>query len=374
MNVPGYQHVDRLAEYLVELRHLTAQCLNQRQVDTIINLWESMDQRDKECVEYAARHQERLLTGRYRVPKRPSVTPGVESTIRCMLGASSAPAQWPDCCRLVESIFIRLCTLYPSPMKKGKGSCSRWVLILKDYHKIRELVVCNPRLMDPEKTKMQLVEVNQTTLTAWHNGRKKDQELSVRLQGTTVLPAISEAQEPLPEAQAQPAEYGPAPAHQEHHYRLPENTAGQAVQRRHTPRAIMPKELATRQLFVTPPAPLAPPAPLGPAALPAASAPTMFASRTPEGQTVYQIVFPAPQQGTNTQPAAATSGAVGVGATLKRPYRRTVQANTCQRCGLFRTAETGHSQYRGRVYCPRSDAPLTREQWLENMKLRFPKL
>ncbi|XP_051747586.1 uncharacterized protein LOC127511105 [Ctenopharyngodon idella] len=37
--------------------------------------------------------QRRLPSGRFRVPKRPT-HPVVESTIRCVLGASSAPAQW----------------------------------------------------------------------------------------------------------------------------------------------------------------------------------------------------------------------------------------------------------------------------------------
>ncbi len=51
----------------------------------------------------------------------PTQTPGVESTTRSVLGTSSAPAQWPDCCRLVETIFIRLCTIHPSPKRQGNA-------------------------------------------------------------------------------------------------------------------------------------------------------------------------------------------------------------------------------------------------------------
>nr|XP_021326567.1 uncharacterized protein LOC101885087 [Danio rerio] len=114
-NIPGFQHVDRLAEYLVELRTHKSLSLTNQEANEIIGLWQSLHDQDKKRVVYAARHQKRLLSGRFKTPKKPTHTPGVESTTRCVLGASSAPAQWPDCCRLVETIFIRLCTIHPSP-------------------------------------------------------------------------------------------------------------------------------------------------------------------------------------------------------------------------------------------------------------------
>ncbi|XP_047210623.1 gastrula zinc finger protein XlCGF57.1-like [Girardinichthys multiradiatus] len=96
-NVSGYQHVDGLAEYLVELREQISLCLTNLQADSITELWLRLDDEDKQRVVYAARHQDRLLSGRFGTPKKPSKTPGVETTTRCVLGASSAPAQWPDC-------------------------------------------------------------------------------------------------------------------------------------------------------------------------------------------------------------------------------------------------------------------------------------
>ncbi len=116
----------------------------------------------------------------------PTQTPGVESTTRSVLGTSSAPAQWPDCCRLVETIFVRLCTVHPSPKRKGKGTLSRWSLILQDYRRIRQLVLGNSLVMGG--TSMQLVEVNQNTLIQWYKHRQKKQELSVLLQGIQLLP------------------------------------------------------------------------------------------------------------------------------------------------------------------------------------------
>lgn len=317
-----------------------------------------MDEGDKQRVVYAARHQDRLLSGRFRTPKKPSKTPGVESTTRCMLGASSAPAQWPDCCRLVENIFIRLCNLHPNPVRKGKTADSRWSLILRDYRKIRQIVVGNSVVM--QGTAIQLVEVNQNTLIQWHNNRQKRQELSVLLQGSALPPALPESEESLHEARVLPAH--PMPARQEHQYRLPESTAGQAQQRQtassHYPRPIMPKGM-----FVTPPAPgqyLTPQIP------------------TPAGQTVLiPVALPVSVvQGINPQTSVPTTtvqaASSQAGATLKRPYRRTVEANTCKKCGQFRTADTGHSQYRGTVYCPQSES-LSKDQWLEETRKKIAK-
>ncbi len=50
-----------------------------------------------------------------------------------------------------------------------------------------------------------------------------------------------------------------------------------------------------------------------------------------------------------------------------RAYKRKVEANTCKKCGAFRTAATGHSQFRGTIYCPATET-LSKEQWLENMR------
>ena len=80
---------------------------------------------------------------------------------RIFYGHSGTPAQDPDCCRLIEAICIRLCDVYKSP-KKGR---TRWSLILDHYHKLRERVVANDRLM--ECTELQIVALNNTTLNKW---------------------------------------------------------------------------------------------------------------------------------------------------------------------------------------------------------------
>lgn len=376
--MPGFQHVDRLAEYLVELRGHTALSLTNQEANTIIGLWQKLDDQDKQRVVYAARHQERLLSGRFRTPKRPTHTPGVESTTRCVLGAGSVPAQWPDCCRLVETIFIRLCTIHPSPKKKGKGSLSRWSLVLQDYRRIRQLVLGNSMVM--EGTSMQLVEVNQNTLIQWYNNRQKKQELSVLLQGIELPQPLPEAQEPLQVAkQLRTEPHQPAEQHQ---YKLPESTAGQAKQRQTSVGRppLRPKAPVPSQPLVTPsvsgtslqmvPNVLVPAA-AGFQSVPVFQyVPMVQGMPTVQGIPVVQpLLQPTVVQVSASQPAAP---AANPGAIPKRPYRRTVEANTCKKCGQFKTSATGHSQYKGRVYCPQTET-VTKEAWLEEIKRTISK-
>ncbi|KAJ4923332.1 hypothetical protein JOQ06_026008 [Pogonophryne albipinna] len=248
-NLPGFQHVDRLAEYLVDLRDKTSLCLSNRQAGEIIALWDRLEEVDKKRAVYAARHQDRLLSGRFRTPKKPSKTPGVESTTRCMLGASSAPAQWPDCCWLVESIFIRLCDLHRSPVRKGKGAISRWSLILRDYSKIRHYGCWqlpgdagHPDSAGGSKSNHS------------HQLAQQQAEEAGPVCATALPPALPESDEPLQAARVLPAV--PTPA--QHQYRLLESTAGQAQQRQKAsslPLPILPKGRAKRSLSSTPPAP-----------------------------------------------------------------------------------------------------------------------
>ncbi|KAJ8370130.1 hypothetical protein SKAU_G00101580 [Synaphobranchus kaupii] len=159
-SVPGMDRVDSLAEYLVGLRTETGQTLNNQQASTIIALWQNLLPYDQQRVAYAARHQVRLTTGCFRCSKKkPDFTPGVESMTRCVLGSTGSPAQWPNSCRLVESIFVKLCDIHKSHKKQGNYALTRWTLILRDYSKIRQLVLGNGTVM--QSTTLQLFDVNQ---------------------------------------------------------------------------------------------------------------------------------------------------------------------------------------------------------------------
>ncbi|XP_053726692.1 uncharacterized protein LOC128762437 [Synchiropus splendidus] len=329
-NAFGCRHVDRLAEYLVGLRSQVSLCLSHLQASSVIALWESLEDGDKQQVA-DARHRHGLLSGHFRTPKSPSETPGAESATDCLLAQCSH-------CRLVESIFVRLCGLHSSPGRKGKGPFLRWSFILRDYHRIRDLVLSNARVM--AGTELQLVEVSQDALIQWHSSWQKSKELSTLLQGAASPPMIPASEEPLQVATARPA--GTVPAQQEHQDQLPRSTAAQARKRQGP---AMHKGTPKRQLFVAPPT--------------AAAAPVVLQAGHPV--VYFRYVLPRPE-GSVLQKSRWQ--------TPKRPYRRTVQANTCKKCGQFRTAGTGHSQFRGRVYCPYFES-LAKRQWLEEMRRKF---
>lgn len=363
--MPGMDHVDGLAEYLVGLRNHTGLTLNNHQVSTIIGLWQNLLPYDQQRVVFAARHQDRLVAGRFRSPKKKAeFTPGVESLKRCVLGSTASPAQWPDCCRLVEAIFVRLCRLYKSPKKQqGQKTLTRWTLILQDYRNIRQLILGNGAIM--QSTTLQLVEVNQTTLIQWHNKRVKRQDVTLLLQGVNLpgpLPVASEALQP---ANVRPAAAAPQTHSTEHVYNLPPSTAGLAKKQRAeapvtaAPQAISQKPSAQKQLFPQPPA-------FGPLfVFPQAS----FVSPQAPATFTFLAVPPAPN--TPVAPLAPVAPppppASARPASKARFNKRKVEFNTCKKCGHFRTAETGHSQYRGVIYCPNTET-VPKEVWLEQIK------
>ncbi|XP_067308276.1 uncharacterized protein [Pseudorasbora parva] len=362
--IPGKDWVDELAECLVELRIETSLTLTNQQAATIVGLWQHLDQFDKDRVMYAARHQDRLLTGRFRSPKKKAVlTPGVDSTKRCVLGSSSSPAQWPNCCRLVEMIFIKLCNIHQTPQKQQTESLSRWDLILLDYRKIQQLILSNGTVMS--KTALQLVEVDQKNLTTWHNECLQGQEVSGLLRGLKPPEACPVSLDALHLARVQPV-VSPQYSHQLHNYQMPPDTAGQANTKfrkiqpsaactsatatSFEPSALHPQRSATfhqlRKIYPRPtaPHPLVPDTPIAPV-------------------VSQMLLLPCPAPFSTFNPGAISS----VPPPTKRLYKRSVKANTCRKCGQFRTQETGHSQFRGKIFCPNKET-ITKEQWLQIMR------
>ncbi|KAJ8332984.1 hypothetical protein SKAU_G00418800 [Synaphobranchus kaupii] len=304
-SVPGMDRVDSLAEYLVGLRTETGQTLNNQQASTIIALWQNLLPYDQQRVAYAAWHQVRLTTGRFRCSKKkPDFTPGVESMTCCVLASTGSPAQWPNSCRLVESIFVKLCDIHKSPKKQGNYALTRWTLILRDYSKIRQLVLGNGTVM--QSTTLQL--------------------------------------------------FDPGPQHQ---YHLPRSTAGQAVVKRksaalaqhpHPPPSVRPRLQAQRRLFPQ----QAPPPTSAP--LPVVPDPT---------SVIGPFVFLTPQ--VPAAKLIAPAGPLVAPPPARRAYNRTVDQNKCVKCHQPCNKETGHSQYYGHIYCPQNtDMPL--DQWLEEMR------
>ncbi|XP_051800340.1 uncharacterized protein LOC127532551 isoform X2 [Acanthochromis polyacanthus] len=350
--IPGMDRVDGLAECLVGSRAENGQTLTNQQASTIIALWQNLLPYDQQRVAYAAQHQVRLTTGRYKQPKRKAeFTPGAESMTGCVLGSSGSPTQWPDCCRLVEAVFIKLCNNHKSPQKKDNYALTRWTLILRDYNKIRQLVLGNGTVM--QSTTLQLFAVNQTTLVQWHNKRLKRQDCRILLQGVNLPATISVAPMPLPPPQVRPTAAPTRPGPQ-HEYNLPESTAGQAVLKRKStafppldaPPIVRPRLPAQRQLF------------------PRQAPPPMVFIPTP---STSPLIFQAPQVFAPAPKAVAPAGPLPPPTPTRRPYSRTVEKNKCGQCHQPRTKESGYSQYYGHIYCP-LNAGLPLDQWMEEMR------
>lgn len=78
---PGYDHVVRLANSLVDLRH--EGFITQHKMDKSQTLWDKLSEFDKGALVYPARHRDRLVKGRFKVSHSViNVTPGVDSLKR----------------------------------------------------------------------------------------------------------------------------------------------------------------------------------------------------------------------------------------------------------------------------------------------------
>ncbi|KAI9546094.1 hypothetical protein NQZ68_030681 [Dissostichus eleginoides] len=267
----GMDRVDSLAECLVGLRNQLTMVLTNQQVSNIVALWQNLLDYDKQRVVFAARHQSRLDTGRFRSPKkRQEFTPGVE-----------------NCCRLIEAIFVRLCVIHRSPRKRGTGTVSRWDLILEDYRKIRCRILSNGTVM--QQTTLQLVDVSHTTLVQWHNKRVKREDNALVLQGLVLPSRLPVASDPLPPANVRPQSAAPQSG-VAYHYILPSSTVGQAkLKRKASPTTATPATVKLRsqlQLFPAPP-----------------SGPQMVRQlfpappQLPSGPQMVRQLFPAPSSG-----------------------------------------------------------------------------
>ncbi|CAM4560459.1 unnamed protein product [Leuciscus chuanchicus] len=344
-NLPGMDRVDSLADYLLQLRDKTGLTICNQQVNDIVALWHKLLDYDKEQVVFAARQQDtRLTTGRFK--KKAVFTPGVDSLKHCVLGSTASPAQWPDCCRLVEAIFIRLCRIHRSPRRKGKSSSTRWTLILHDYGTIRQLLLNNGPIM--QNTNLQLVEVNQATLVQWHNEKIRRQDLSVLLQGINLPAPLPVASEPLP-----PASVRPASLKRRITSMQPEKTA-----------EVVRAKLPSQRLLLPMPQGIMGPVQVLTTGL--SSSATCVSQSTP-AFTVYVVPTPTANPFLTPQASSAPSPSATLHTRQPRAYNRRVEANTCKKCGQFRTTATGHSQYRGTIYCPNTET-LNKEQWLDQIK------
>ncbi|XP_052472153.1 uncharacterized protein LOC128028874 [Carassius gibelio] len=351
----GYDHVIRLADSLVDLR--LQGFVTQGKVDEIVVLWNNLSDHDRGTLIYPPRHRDRVLKGRFKVShSKTNVIPGTESLKRCFLG-EGGPAQWPSTSRVVEAICLALCRIYPAGQTIAGVRINRWAAILRDYRMIRDIVLGSPGIM--AQTKLKLFELNQLTISQWHNTRIKKQEREVLQQDIEPFTAPLVAPEQLPPVLPKLPE-AIQHGHSSFEFKIPQDASGQAAPRS---RGQLPPGGLT-------PAPQVPPATSAPVSVPAAAAHTSTRA-TAAPAMLIPVVGADEQRVPRTTAwrrkklveAAAAAAAQGLAARK----RKLPQQFLCQKCWQPKTKEFGHSQFRGVHFCAKVSGK-TVAQWMEEVK------
>ena len=335
-NIEGFQKVTALASFLVTLAD-SQMALTNIQADEIIRLWNDLDDYDKQPTVFSPRHKEKLVKGRFKSPKKRTnlVVPGLDSTKRCFLGSSSGPAQWPDCNRYVEAVISQLCNVHPGPDRSGGTTTARWTLVCRSYKCIRERVANNAKVM--KETNIQLVEINQATLSQWYNKRQKKMEQDVLKQGIRLPLPDQTSEDPLPSATPLPSSLPQVDFPIPFSFVMPENTT----------------EKGKVKGFRTAP----PPPP---------STPPALLPQSIQPQPILPVSTPTPPQNRSQfyyQKRKAEKEASG---TTVRKYQPSSKPITCGKCKQARDPAT-HRQYFGNWYCQASENE-TFESWREALK------
>ncbi|CAJ1069328.1 brefeldin A-inhibited guanine nucleotide-exchange protein 3-like [Xyrichtys novacula] len=194
-NIEGFTAVQGWADHLFQLKDHSLS-LSREEAAHIISLWERLSDYDKGPTVYAPRHQVPLPKGRFRATKK-IVVPGVESTKRCFAAGRSA-AQWPDCNRVCESLFVELCEEYRGPRRIDGVRHERWSLVTRAYLHIRQVILNNAAVM--EGTTIQLPVVNSATIASWYCKRERRQDMQVLEQRISAPNPATVSPESLPPA------------------------------------------------------------------------------------------------------------------------------------------------------------------------------
>jgi hypothetical protein len=200
-----------------------------------------------------------------------------------------------------------------------------------------------------------------------YNKREKKQEADILKQADTMPAPQLTADKPLPAAKSLQTRAAVVPPEDQHQFDNPDNTAGQAnTKRRRTG--------VTRQLF---PASSAVPSS---GELPSTSAlPRLCPFPTMPGGYTIQLVDP---QGVPIQAPYSVTPSTSVakstdwyrqkkGGQTKR-YNMKKDFKSCSRCGDKLDTTTGHKQYYGKWFCPKTDT-MSVEEWMAQRKEEMKK-
>ncbi|XP_048840307.1 uncharacterized protein LOC125713326 [Brienomyrus brachyistius] len=333
---PGYDHVVRLARYLVGLRD--EPCVSESHVARIVSLWNNLPERQAACF-LPTGAQGADPSGQVRGQPLENISVRREGKLkRCLLNQGTRPAQWPHVSRLVEAICLELCSLHPAGQIAGVR-LNRWAVVLR-----------SPGLM--QATSLQVFEINQRTLSVWHNDLVKWQERAV-LSTYIPVPNLSlTTPTPLPEPRQEEPEPAEPPSDlRPFTFSSPPDLSGQAVWRRQQ----------------TAPTPQPQPAPLPPALVPPTPEPATAALPTPPPDPL-QADSPGNLPGlkiwswTTEWRRRKAAEALASSQGLPIPPRVSHQHYACTQCGQPRRQQYGHRRFKNKIFCEKAEG-MSYDEW-----------
>ncbi|XP_069115959.1 uncharacterized protein [Argopecten irradians] len=377
---PGWEKVDTLSAYLVDQLDTTATSLTVSESNQIIRMYAGLHQIDKSPTKYARKSKKEVLPGPWRASrKRSGSSPGVQASER-LYKTHGRAAQSPDTNRISECICIRLWRIYQYVRNRPKDAAGKTLqvshAIVKHYSLIQQLLEDCHAIQD--NTNLVLVTLNNTTVNAWMQRRQKRADRDALLKGTD-LPALSVSKRPIPKRSKPTTQR--QPGHNILTFNEPDNREGQLSKRprkRIAAPAIRPAMLPASAIrpamlpaAVIPPAMLPAPA-IQPPVLPAAAQPQIaqwppMIWQLPSQQTVPVVSsnFTRQQQWRQRQTAIEDQERMERGEPPVKRHK-TLHRYICKACGKEKTSQTGHTQTKGKWYCP--SMGMSVEEWRGQLK------
>ncbi|XP_057700251.1 uncharacterized protein LOC130920813 [Corythoichthys intestinalis] len=392
--VVGWEAVDVLAAYFVGLNRTITALSTKEEID-IVRLYTNLHDMDKAPSRYTqkARKKARVSAGPWRSPRKPSGSaPGQQAAERLYMTHGQA-AQDPEVNRVSECVCLRLAKEFEQARNRPKDTKGKILpipqSIVSIYSHIRQLLEDSKVVQN--KTNLVLVPVNNTTVSSWLLRRDKRKDRDMLLQGTALPKQLHLAKEPLPAVNRLPA----APvqhAHEVMTFEEPENREGEAFPRQRTLGTQMEPERS--QSVLCPPQYRPPPFQYPPFHHSSQFLHPQFAHAPQFAQFTHAPPVQNPLLNNAPPGEQAVSGPGSSQAcppfqprqrkwrlnkaaledeqrmsTGEPPKKRLSKQNyhyTCKQCGQDKSKRTGHSQVKGRWYCPASG--MTIDDWKKNLQ------
>ncbi|KAJ4944759.1 hypothetical protein JOQ06_013299 [Pogonophryne albipinna] len=378
------------------LRTITA--LSVGETDDIVRLYSKLHQMDKQPTTYSLKFQKRTLPGPWRASrKRSGSAPGQQAAERLFMTHGQAALR-PDANRICECVSLRLLKEFELARNRPKDSKGKTLPIpqsmVQSYIHIKQLL--EDSLVVQEKTDLVLVTINNTTVSCWLQDRQKRTARDSLLQGVQLPEKATAAEDSLPlprELPTEPVQHG----HVILEIQEPDNREGEAlIRQRRSARADSGSSASsthTQGHLPQAPSPAfwqypMPPAP-SPAfwqyPMPPAPSPASWQYPVPPAPTPASWQFPghlppAPSTASASQapiPQHSSVDKSSVDLNRRRKWRHEKTAKEdqvlaargeppkkrlikedyhyqCKSCGQSKRKSTGHTQLKGKWYCPAS--------------------